>query len=659
MDDGTAGAMDGALTEAEQELVRAAVAGQEADLKRQSVRASVLRELLLETRPGWALPPVGLRISRAVVQGCLDLDGCTLNKPLMLWHSRFEGGGQKGAILIRDGRLKGLGIYSCTVEGNIVADRAEVENGLFLGGGTITGTLMVRGASIGGALALEGTELGDGKAALLGAGLRVKGPLIVRRARMSGELALPRAHLEAGIYADGLKLRHEGIALNAESARIGGDILLPGAEIIGGVSLLNVRLEGRLSGEGLTIDGVPTALDARGLDVTHGIVLDNARLRGTLLLDGAAIGKAFRAEGIEVDGGEIAIGADVIHVGANWEMPRAKLIGQLRLPGARVEGQLRLTEMRLFGTDIALRGDGAWIRGGCFLSRATVFGLVRFPAAEFGNQFRMRRAIIKVEAGAALLASGTTFRRDVELTDGCEMTGAVILDQVQVMGALDLRGSRLKSAAIVRAGLPAPGGQHGAVEHADEIALSLVDADINRLVMPARAEDRPRGIVDLSRARAGSFEDYADAWPLPLKERARTKAGRDIDHLVLDGFAYEHLSNPAGLPPGGSGANHLKNENRVGLRRITWLEGQTARDVGAYFKPQAWVALAERLTHQGYLDDARTVEIARRRRERRSNSLTSAGRWQNRLLDWFALYGHNPWRTVMWMAVVVVMFAGV
>ncbi len=648
-----------ALTETEAALVKAATAGEHADLKRRPIRASVLRDLLLEARPGWVLPPVGLRLSKAIVQGCLDLEGAVLTKPFLIWHSRFEGGGDKGALVLREARLRRLGIHSCTVEGNIVADRAELDNGLFLGGGTFKGLLQLRGASIGGALSLDGSELGDGTTALQAAGLRVEGPLIIRRARISGGIAVSRAHLEAGIYGEAIRIVAPGRAIEAESARIGGDVLLTDSRIEGSVGLVNVRLQGRFAGERMEVTGGPVAIDARGLEASHGVVLDGARLRGSLLLDGAKIGNMFNAEGVEIDGGETAIGADVVQIGGNCALPRAKLIGQVSLPGASIEGQLRLTEARLFGTDIALRADGARIRGGCFMSRAKVHGLVRFPAADIGNQLRLRGASIKVEAGAALLGSGATFRRDIELTDGCQLTGAVVLDQAHVLGALDLTGSRISSAAITRGSLPVPPAWSNAVAFADETAISLVDSVVNRLVMPASRDDRPRGVVDLSRARAGSFEDYAEAWPPPVEARARAKDGRDIEHMRLDGFVYEHLTNPSGATVLAQGQSGSKASERVASRRVLWLKGQDERDVRGHFKPQAWVALADRLARQGYTDDARRIEIARRRRERRSDAATFGARWQSRLLDWLALYGHNPWRTVVWMAVVVIVFAGI
>jgi hypothetical protein len=93
--------------------------------------------------------------------------------------------------------------------------------------------------------------------------------------------------------------------------------------------------------------------------------------------------------------------------------------------------------------------------------------------------------------------------------------------------------------------------------------------------------------------------------------------------------------------------------------RTRWLEGQSQRDLDTHFKPQAWVQLSRRLTAQGYHEDAREIAIALRRRHRRSASASRGARLQGWLLDVFALYGFNPWRTVVWMLVFVGLFAGI
>jgi len=644
------------LTQTERAMVEAVVRGEPADLKRGFVRGSVLRDLILEARRGWTVPPAGICINQGIVDGGLDLEGCSVSKPLLLWHSRIQGGGDKGALIVRDARLKRLGIHSCTVEGPIIADRVQIESGFFLGGGLVRGLLQIRGAEVNGALAIEGTEIGDGKTAIAAAGVRIAGPLILRRAKVQGEMTFPRAHLGSGIYAEDAQISHSNVAVNGESSRIEGDVLLERAHIAGGIKLANARIAGRIAGDGLVSAGIPDALIATGIHVEQGVSLANAKLSGAVWFDGAEIGKVFRAESMEIEGGETALHADIIEIGGNWDLARARIDGVVSFPGARINGQLRMTEARIRGGDLAIRADGAAIRGGWFVSRATITGLVRLPSAEIGNQFRMRAATLKVDQGAALLASGTSFARDVELNGGFQSVGAVMLDQTRIRGVCDLQNSALKSSMLARGGVPAPSPDMHTGQ-TDDLVLSLVDANVDRLHMPERAEDRPKGIVELTRARIGSLEDYASAWPPPPGLRGKTREGRDIDHLVLDGLAYDHLANPSGIAH--DAAKHIARDERVAEKRIQWLEGQLDSDVRDHFKPQAWVVLAKRLSAQGYTEDARAVSIARRRRERRSRSATWSQRLHGVILDLFALYGYNPWRTVVWMTVFVLLFAGI
>lgn len=638
----------GQLTEAEEALVAGVLAGQEADARRRHVRAEVVRELLLEARPGWKLPPTGLRLYRAVIAGTLDLEGVTLAKPFIVRHSRFEG--RDGAALnLRDARLRRLGLHSCSIEGSIGADRLEVESGLYIGGGAMKGVLQIRGANIAGAFGLEGNEIGDGTTALIAAGTRVSGPLILRKSKILGSIIAPRAAIGAGVYLeDSTVTSAEGAGLDLSSASIGGDLLMDRAAITGTVKLDATRIGGRVSAAGAVFTAKGEALNANGIGIGRGLAMPGAKFTGSVLIAGGDIGKAVEAEGIEIDGGSSALNADVVRIGGNCDLARARLVGEVSMAGADIAGQLRLTEAKITGTEVSLRADGARVRGGAFLSRSLIFGTLRFPAAEIGNQFRLRGASLKVDRGPALLASGTRFNRDVELGDGMTATGALVLDQVDVRGALDLRGSRLLSNAVARAGA-APAQGAGPFETR---ALSLVDSRVGRLQMPAAESDRPRGIVDLSRLSVGSFEDNASAWPVAADKRVRDGAGRDLEHLILDGFTCEHLANPHGATDGTEAGG-------VARQRIRWLDGQAAGRGAEVFKPQAWVALEQRLIAQGHHDDAHALAIERRRRERRSPGVGWAERWQGRLLDWFALYGHNPWRTVMWMAVFTLMFAGI
>ncbi len=652
-------------------LKAAIAAGETLDLGGARLDADRLRDLIMSqiaADGGRAAPaqgtPFGVRIRNAVIVGRLDLEGADIPFPLAFSRVVMETGGQGGSIVLRDARVRRLNVSNAALAGGIIADRAEFANGIMIAGGRIGGPLTVRGSQIGGALAIEGTELGDGRTALLAAGARLSGPLVLRRAKCQGEVRLQRAHLEAGLRADELEILGEAARLHCAAARFGGDVILTRARIAGPVGFENATIAGSIEASALQIEASTEGFNGTGLEIEQSLDLTQARIGGPLNLEGVRIAKQFLAAGIQVDGGDTAIAADLIRIGGNWELMSARLVGQIRMPGADIAGQFRMTATKLFGSSLALRGDGARIGGGAFFSRATIVGTVRFPAAVIENQFRFSGATIKVDDGVAIQAQGARFRRDVELNAGFQTIGGILLDQAEVNGSLDLTQSRIKSFAVADAanGPPNEKSQRGGAANETrpafaDLAVSLVDARIDRLAMPERADERPRGIIDLSRAHVGAFVDWAQAWPPPAGAAASGAASAPPDHLVLDGFVYEHLENPSGLPAMVEAGRARRT--RVGARRIAWLTAQSAPDTSTRFKPQAWVYLSKQLAAQGLDRDARLITIERRRRERRSRWTPPLARWESRLLDWFALYGFNPWRTVMWMAAVVILFAGV
>lgn len=655
--------MSAELTEVERSLVLAVARGEVVDLRRQPIRGALLRSLVLEQHPGCVVPQAGIRIERAIVTGGLDLEGAVVDRPLMLRHSRIEAAAGQPVVNLRDARLKRIGIHNSTLEGDILADRVEVSGGMFVGGGIVRGVLQARGADIRGALAIEGTEVGNGTDALLLAGLRVSGPLILRRATLAGAWTMPRAILGTGIYGEEAAVRGgaETVGVDLESLRSEGDLLLDRARLGAGVSLIGAIIGGRIAARGLVCGAGGLAL--RGAQVAQSVDLTGAVIDGPLDIAGVRVGGELTAESAEVHGGETAIAAPVARIGGNCNLARAKLVGEVAMAGADIAGQLRMTEARLYGAGVALRGDGMRVRGGVFMSGATVVGRVRLPAADIGNQLRLSGASLKVESGVALMAPGARIMRDAQMDDGFRCVGGLLLDQIRVGGTLTLTGSHVASVAVSHAAHRAAAAEavRRPLDRADRIALSLVDADVERLVMPDRAANRPRGVVDLSRARAGAFEDFAAAWPPAFDDRAMGEGGEDIDHMVLDGFAYEHLANPSGRAhtQHGAGEAHSHRDDHVAAQRIRWLDGQPMADIAEHLRPQAWVYLAQRLAAQGYGEDARAVSIARRRRERRSHAATHMQRFQGVMLDVLALYGFNPWRTVVWMVACVLLFAAV
>ncbi len=710
-DDGVAAREE--LTPAEQELLGAILAGRRAELGGQTIRAAVLRDLSVGSRPEWHVPPVGISLNNAIIEGRLDLEGCAVDKPLIFLHCRFKPAqSDDTAIHLRDARVKRVALYECDVAGAIKADRAHFETAFFLTSSNVNGMVRLRGASVGEALAMDETRLeNSGKTAILADGLRLGGPWILRAAAAVGEIRLAGARISGGMLWEECRLSSAGVAVNADGATCEGpwvlrranvegavrlrgmtvkaidaqnaqitasaealngrgvtiesDLTLDGTKISGGVLLSRTRIGGEFSARGAQIAGPAQewSVAAAGLIVEQGVSMAGAKLTGGMSLAGARIGQGLTLNSIEIDGHGRAIEADVIDVGGNWMMRGAKLKGSVRFAGAQINGQVAFTESHIEGgSDLAIRADGASIRGGWFMGRAQIRGLVRLPAAHLGNEMRLRASKIEVVGGAALFANGVRIARELVLDGGFETKGGIALDHAEIEGQIDLTGSHIVSAALAR-GAALPKGTHDQTLDAryDEAALSLVDARLDRLIMPEFASERPRGIVDLSRAHVGSYEDAAAAWPPPLRARkrearGRSTDGRDIDHLVLDGFVYDHLENPAGVP---AEQTTRRSDGRAARTRLRWLESQSAHDLDTHFKPQAWLQLSRRLSAQGYHDDAREIAIARRRRHRKGRSTGRGAKLQGWLLDVFALYGFNPWRTIIWMAIFVLLFAGV
>lgn len=683
------------LTEGEQRVVRAAREGGRARVRDQVVRAAVVRELVLQN----AAQAVGIVIDGATIDGVLDLEGFASEVPLLFFGCTFGEPGQGDApIVLRDARLRRLGLYDCAVHGGIKAERVQIESSLFMGQARVTGTVRMRGARIGGSLNLEECVFRDpgnalvldsaevrgnflmreakveGTLRLLGAqidgsllmesasfaaaenaivadGVVVHGAWVLNRANVRGRLRLRSAQLRGLVAAEAVFAHAKGPAIDASSARIDGDLGFDRARVEGGLSVRHARIEGRLEGVGALFSGAIPALDAVGTTLGQGLSLEGAEILGGVALDGARVGRDLQMSRIRaVNAAGDAISADVVRVEGNWALRGARVEGTVRLSGAHVEGELEMSECHVERpAGVAIRADGLHLDGGWLMERARIRGLVRFPAATVGNQLRFSGSIVEVPRGPALFASSTTVARGVVLADGFATVGAVVFDQAQLHGTLDLRGSMLVSARLDRGGpvLQEDAGEH-LVHTYDDAVLSLVDARVDRLQLPRKAEHRPKGIVNLARAATGSLEDHAAAWPPHGPGVDDT-----YDHLLLDGFTYEHLENPAGIEVSGQSAV------RVWQQRLAWLEGMADRDLNEFFKPAPWVQLARRLRAQGFHEDARQISIARRRRHRASRSVSPAVRVQSQLLDWFALYGHAPWRTVAWIVVFVALFAGV
>src|SRR5262245_44662621 len=148
------------LTPAERLWLDAVLAGRTLDLNGETIRASMLRSLVSGERADAALPPVGVVLNNATIQGSLDLEGCHVTRPLVFQRCKFcPIEAAQAAVSLRDATLKRVAFYECYIAGAVKADRVVIESAMFITGTTLDGALRLRGSSIGEAVALDSIKI--------------------------------------------------------------------------------------------------------------------------------------------------------------------------------------------------------------------------------------------------------------------------------------------------------------------------------------------------------------------------------------------------------------------------------------------------------------------------------------------------------------------
>ena len=471
------------------------------------------------------------------------------------------------------------------------------------------------------------------------AGVRLSGGRIVGRIELGNRvlqqpLWLHDADIPAGLnfsnsHTKTIDLSESRIAgsqaaFEANKMHVDGDLVFTAAKLVGSCEIGEASISGRFIASGATFENPGgDAIQARGY-ASSDFIIDDATVNGACDLTGAKITGQLSANGATLNNlqGE-AITASVSNIGS-WFMRSG---------------------------DVEQGGKIMLVRGMINLTRAHIVHDLDFKGASLTGGHYM--AI----AARGLVVGGSVYFEDQTKIDGCVYFGAA-----DIKGGLRLTGSVITSALLARTRDtdPLPPVLAGGEEHEtfrwNRYAVDLSEAKVALLFMPETQEARPRGIVDLSRGRIGTFTDFKAAWPPKIdrttricEQRPCDQDGRDADHLVLDGFEYEHLDNPDGLPIGQTGP--------VAQARLDWLHGQSRDDIFERLRPQPWRQLGKVLADQGYEDDARIIAIERRVAQRYAKGMRITARVLSWLLHHVADYGFNPWKTIGWSAGVVLVFS--
>ncbi|MEV5707341.1 hypothetical protein [Actinoallomurus sp. NPDC052274] len=621
------------LTESESALWEAFPAARTVDLGgRGEVRAEVIAALLSGARPPEPGRVPAVRLTGAKITGLLDLSFADVPYAALLRDCDFaETPSLYGA------RLRQMNLSGSRLPGLHASD-ARIDGLLWLKGCRFDGPVLLVGTQVDGALSLSSARV-DGERALQADGLTVARDLIAAGLTVSGSARLRGVRVQGAIILDRARLFCPGgVALDLDRARVEGAVALGnGLRAEGMVSLRSAVIGGTLEMSGAELVN-PSGIALRGHLLTVGsslrasirasgqVYLNAAHITGSIVLDGANLsnpgGTALRASRVEVTGGifgRYGFAADgAVHlvdtrVGAGVDLSGARItapgtvalkaggisvggavnccdgftaVGEVSLEAATVQDSLALDGARLSNPGGPALSANRIEVGGTISGKGglTAEGGIWLLDARVGASVEFNGATLSNPGGRALTASGIDVGRVVDCCDGFTADGRVSFSSARIGGQVCFTDAKIDASVTL----------HGA------------RADTLRLTEGTRIT----GPLDLQHATIGVVRDHPAAWPA---------------ETLLTGFSYDSFDTPLSATD-----------------RVAWLDG------AAGYQPQPYEQLAAVYRRLGQDADARTVQLARQRRRRRT-----LPRWLalwGVVQDWTVGYGYRPQRAVLWLA---------
>ena len=556
-----------------------------------TVRAEVIRALLLgaqEPEPGH-FPALRLRGAR--VAGRLDLMGASVPYAFVCEYCDFDDEvrlveASMKTVRLVDSELPFVNATRLNAEGIVNFYRSTVRELLRLDGARIVGELSLREALIGPSghefcLSADGLTA-DGDVEFTG--LSCRGAATMIGIRTDGGLDFCDARFEPS--APGI------IGLDIGSAVVSGRLKAKRLVVLGELRLKHARVAASVSLTGARLDNPGgSALGAGGLTAEGGLWCAKLYANGEVRLPGARLSANLTLDDAELNQpGGLALNLDHATLGALEARRLTLSAGQISLVSTQIAATLDLQEAELDGGSAAptLVADTAAIGGTMKLDRIRVTGEVDIRTCRIGGRVLMGSAQMLNPGGVALRFTRTEVAADV-FCDGMTAHGRVRFTGARIGRRLELRGAHLYN----------PGATA-----LDTKALTVAELSLR----PAKPV---QGVVDLSHARVERLIDDPQLWP---------------DRLNLDGLTYQAL------------------EPRLPARqRLDWL----ARHPQEY-QSQPYEQLAAHYTSTGQSAEANHVLYAREQRRREAKP--RLGRIGSLIQEITVGYGYRPWRAVAWLA---------
>jgi hypothetical protein len=650
-----------------------------------TVRAEVIRELLVA--PPSPLPGrvPSLQLSGARVTGILDLSHARIDTPFNFEECWFD-----ERMSLYAARTRTIYLQGCRVPG-MYAEELRTDGELNLHGVLCTGVLDLDNTHISGPLTLTDAQLsnpggvalradnaefggdvlcnGDFRAhdTIRMAGVHIEGDLDLTAAHLDnpggvalwadsariggdlaafGLLAVGRIHLSAATIGRSLMIANatfdnpEEEALDCRGVHVAGQILAGECTIVGGLMLMSARVDD-------WIDLANTVISARNITAFNGVDLHAAaglgcmrlEVTGTVSLSSAHIGKVLSFSGATLSNpGSDALIATRLTVGGNAHFDEEfSTTGSIGLAGAHIHGQLNFTDATLSNPGAialyapALEVESSFVADGCRFD-----GQLHIIGARVAADLYLDGATL-VHDGRALMAEDLTVGRNLRFCNGFSCTGQMALGGTHVGHQVMLRGATLRDPdgyALRASHLTVGEDIFADEEFAVHGSLDLSPCRVNGMI--DLATENIEGTVDLGQARA-------DVLRLSGKPRGEIlltdMTVRVLEHhpvdwpqehgLDLQGLTYASLQ-PLDLPVG---------------QWLKWLR----RGLPEGYRPQPYAQLATMLRTVGNDRDSRVVLLARQRHRRKHLPLWSKP-W-GWLQDLAVGYGYVPWRAAGWLGV--------
>jgi hypothetical protein len=555
-----------------------------------TIRAEVIRALLLGADEAQAGSSPAIRLRGARIVGRLDLMGATVDYPLVCEWCSFDDElrlveATMKTVRIVSSRLPGFNGARLRLDGILNFSATTVSNGIRLDRAKIVGEVSLRSATVGRnpfgvAVAADGLNV-DGNLEL-NAGFTAAGSVLLRGMRITGSVDLTDATLTG-----------DQDALNADSAVIEGRFSADRLNATGEVQLRHAHVAASLRLSGARLDhSAATALGGGGLTVGGGVwCTDGFIAKGEIRLVGAQLAANLSMNGATLDNQKgPALNLDRASIGAIDGSDLNVSAGGISLVSTSVGSGLLLENARLEAdsrTGQCLLIESAIFAGPLRFLRLRTHGETRIRNSRIGGRVLFNEAALENPGGVALRFT----RNEVDSDVVCrEMTGIgeVRFAHTQIAQHLDLG--------------------EGVLSNTGGVALDARGLQAGRLsLLPSQ---NIRGQVILEHARIGLLRDNPDRWPRPL---------------YANGLTYDAL------------------EPRLAAsERLRWL----ANDRNEY-QPQPYEQLAAFYLRSGHSADARSVLYAKERRQRQDKAFL--GKTWSILQDITVGFGYRPGRAATWL----------